>query len=59
MHIWAMTQYYADYAIQAELMLETPLKGRKIRQHIFDELLGFILTGCGLTLAAEPEPAQA
>jgi TetR/AcrR family transcriptional regulator len=53
MHIWAMTQYYADYAIQAETMLNTPLRGRKTQALILDELVAFVLAGCGLTPASK------
>ncbi|RKP57630.1 TetR family transcriptional regulator C-terminal domain-containing protein [Pararobbsia silviterrae] len=54
MHMWAVTQYYADYAIQAEKMLDAPLRGRKLQQHILNELVIFVLTGCGL-----PAPTRA
>lgn len=53
MHMWAMTQYYADYAIQAEAMLNTPLRGRKTQALILDELVAFVLAGCGLTSASK------
>ena len=53
MHMWAVTQYYADYAVQAEKMLNAPLRGRKLQQHILNELVTFVLTGCGL-----PPPAR-
>jgi len=48
MHLWAMTQYYADYAAQAEQMLGKSLHMRKTREHIADELVAFVLCGCGL-----------
>jgi TetR/AcrR family transcriptional regulator len=53
MHMWAMTQYYADYAIQAETMLNTPLRSRKTQALILDELVAFVLAGCGLTPASK------
>jgi TetR/AcrR family transcriptional regulator len=48
MHLWAMTQYYADYAIQAERMLRKPLSDRKLQSHILAELVAFVLAGCGI-----------
>lgn len=48
MHMWAMTQYYADYAIQAEKMLGTSLRARKTQKQVLDELIAFVLAGCGL-----------
>ncbi len=53
MHMWALTQYYADYAIQAEHMLGGSLRGRKLQQHILDELVTFVLQGCGLPPASK------
>jgi TetR/AcrR family transcriptional regulator len=49
MHIWAMTQYYADYALQAEHVLGQSLQVPEQRQEILDELVDFVLIGCGLT----------
>jgi TetR/AcrR family transcriptional regulator len=49
MHIWALTQYYADYAVQAERMLGESLQSPDQRQKILDELVEFVLAGCGLT----------
>jgi TetR/AcrR family transcriptional regulator len=54
MHMWAVTQYYADYATQAEKMLDAPLRGRKLQQHILDELVRFVLAGCGLPPPTRP-----
>jgi TetR/AcrR family transcriptional regulator len=48
MHLWAMTQYYADYAIQAEKMLRKPMTDRALQAHVLDELVAFVLAGCGL-----------
>ncbi len=53
MHIWAMTQYYADYAVQAELVLEASLLDPQTRESIFEELVDFILLGCGLSPSKE------
>ena len=49
MHLWAMTQYYADYAIQAEKMLGKAMTDNTLQSHILDELVGFVLAGCGLS----------
>jgi TetR/AcrR family transcriptional regulator len=49
MHLWAMTQYYADYALQAEKMLRKPMSDRVMQSHILDELVDFVLAGCGLS----------
>ncbi len=47
-HIWAMTQYHADYALQARVMMgtgpETPLD----REQVAKELIQFVLSGCGI-----------
>lgn len=53
MHIWAMTQYYADYATQAELVLDASLQDPGTRESIFEELVDFILLGCGLSPSKE------
>jgi TetR/AcrR family transcriptional regulator len=47
-----MTQYYADYAIQAEKMLRKPITDSVLQTHILDELVAFVLAGCGLMPAA-------
>jgi len=51
MHLWAMTQYYADYAIQAERMLRKPMTDPALQAHVLDEMVAFVLAGCGLSLA--------
>ncbi len=47
-HIWAMTQYHADYALQARVMMgvapDTPID----RDQVARELIAFVLGGCGL-----------
>ncbi len=48
MHIWALTQYYADYALQAEKMLGAPLDTPPRRAELIDELTAFVLRGCGI-----------
>lgn len=59
MHMWALTQYYADYAIQAERMLGASLRGRKLQKHVLDELVAFVLRGCGLAAAPLQAPLKA
>lgn len=48
MNIWALTQYYADYSIQAERLLECSLDDLEKQQEIITEVTHFILLGCGL-----------
>lgn len=48
MHIWALTQYYSDYTLQAEMLLESPLTEPDVRQKIEQELIRFVLSGAGL-----------
>jgi len=48
MHIWAMTQSYADYAIQTRVMLGLPPDAPLDREAIAKELIGFVLAGCGI-----------
>ena len=48
MHIWAMTQYYADYALQAERVLGQSLQVPELRAEVLDELVNFVLIGAGL-----------
>lgn len=49
MHIWALTQYYSDYTLQAELLLESSLTEPQVRQKIEQELIDFVLLGAGLS----------
>ncbi len=49
MHIWALTQYYSDYTLQAELLMEAPLTEPSVRRNIEDELVRFVLLGAGLS----------
>ncbi|WP_321817684.1 MULTISPECIES: TetR family transcriptional regulator C-terminal domain-containing protein [unclassified Paraburkholderia] len=58
MHMWAMTQYYADYAMQAEKMLDTSLRSRKTQEHVLEELVGFVLAGCGIAREHAETPAS-
>jgi TetR/AcrR family transcriptional regulator len=48
MHIWAMTQHYADYAVQVRMMLGLPADAPLDRAPIESELTAFVLMGCGL-----------
>ena len=48
MQIWAMTQHYADYAVQARVMLGLPAGAPFEREPIARELTAFVLRGCGL-----------
>ncbi len=48
MHIWAMTQSYADYALQTRVMLDVAPDAPLDRAPIERELVAFVLAGCGL-----------
>jgi len=48
MHVWAMTQSYADYAIQTRVMLGLPSDAPIDREPIARELVAFVLAGCGI-----------
>lgn len=48
MHIWAMTQTYADYALQTRVMLGLPPDAPIEREPIARELVAFVLGGCGI-----------
>ncbi len=47
-HIWAMTQYHADYALQARVMMGTGPDTPIDRAQVARELIGFVLAGCGI-----------
>ena len=51
MHIWGMTQHYADYAVQVRVMLRLPSDAPIDRAPIERELTAFVLRGCGLAPA--------
>jgi TetR/AcrR family transcriptional regulator len=51
MHIWGMTQHYADYAVQVRVMLSLPPDAPIDRAPIERELTAFVLMGCGLAPA--------
>jgi TetR/AcrR family transcriptional regulator len=48
MHIWAMTQSYADYAIQTRVMLGLERDAPIDREPVARELVAFVLAGCGI-----------
>ena len=47
MHIWGMTQHYADYAVQVRVMLGQAPDATIDREPIQRELTAFVLMGCG------------
>ncbi|MDA7416899.1 TetR/AcrR family transcriptional regulator [Xenophilus arseniciresistens] len=47
-HIWAMTQYHADYALQVRAMAGLPPDAPLEREPVVRELTAFILAGCGI-----------
>ena len=52
MHVWAMTQSYADCALQTRVMLDVAPDAPIERAPIERELVAFVLAGCGLALPA-------
>lgn len=48
MNIWAMTQHYADYALQAEKILKKPITDPQVQEEIKQELITFVLSGIHL-----------
>ena len=48
MQIWGMTQHYADYAVQARVMLGLEGDQPIDREHIARELTNSVLLGCGM-----------
>ncbi|MDX3906117.1 MAG: TetR/AcrR family transcriptional regulator [Pigmentiphaga sp.] len=48
MHIWTVTQHYADYGPQIALMFGGVGSPSLPHEHIVDEVTRFILCGCGL-----------
>ena len=48
MHMWAMTQHYADYAVQARVILGLEPQAPFDREPIAQELVTFVLLGLGL-----------
>lgn len=50
-HIWAMTQYHADYALQARVMMGVGTETAIDREQVARELIAFVLGGCGIQTA--------
>ena len=48
MHIWAVTQHYADFDVQVRHMLRLRPGEPLDREHISGEVVAFVLHGCGL-----------
>jgi TetR/AcrR family transcriptional regulator len=48
MQIWGMTQHYADYAVQVNVMLNLAPEQAIDREPIVHQLTTFVLLGCGL-----------
>lgn len=48
MQIWGMTQHYADYGVQVQVMLGLAPDQTPDREPIARELTNFVLLGCGL-----------
>lgn len=46
MHIWAVTQYYADFAVQVKHMYGDFESDNAAREHIIAEVTTLILNGC-------------
>jgi TetR/AcrR family transcriptional regulator len=49
MHIWAVTQHYADFDAQVRFMMRLPADAPLDQAHITREVVAFVLHGCGLT----------
>jgi TetR/AcrR family transcriptional regulator len=47
-HIWAMTQYHADYALQTRVMMGLGPDAPIDREQVARELTAFVLAGCGI-----------
>jgi len=56
MHIWAMTQSYADYALQTRVMLGLPFDAPLEREPIAQELIAFVLGGCHIRQQSSSTP---
>lgn len=48
MNIWAITQYYADFAVQVNQMYRDISEDTANREHIIDEVTTLILRGCAV-----------
>ena len=49
MHIWAVTQHYADFDVQVRFMMRVRAGQPLDRARIVREVVAFVLHGCGLT----------
>lgn len=52
MHIWAITQYYADFAVQVKHMYHDTDAAPATQEHIIREVTELVLRGCLPTTAA-------
>lgn len=57
LHVWGMTQHYADYGVQVNVMLGLPAGAPVEREPIVRELTTFVLAGIGLAPQAHTPPA--
>ena len=48
MNIWSLTQHYADFDVQVRYMLRLRPGEPLDREHIAEEVVAFVLHGCGL-----------
>lgn len=51
MNIWSLTQHYADFDVQVRYMLRLRAGEPLDREHITEEVVAFVLHGCGLAPA--------
>lgn len=58
MHIWAVTQHYADFDVQVRFMLRLRAGEALNREHIAEEVVSFVLHGCGLAPAKHDAARQ-
>ncbi len=54
-HIWSMTQSYADYALQTRLILGMQADAPFDREPIARELISLVLLGCGIPVPDQGE----
>ena len=49
MHIWAMTQHHADFALQVRELCASEREPQPLdREAVANDLIPFVLRGCGL-----------
>lgn len=58
-HLWALTQYYADYEAQVRAIIGVKEGQPLDRERIIAEVTTFVLRGCGLAPAGEQLTASA